>query len=55
MANKYSKFELKPFASQYVDPGAVKVSEIYRERFEKNKEHHETHDQGPMSLRRTKS
>tara|TARA_B100000768_G_scaffold164652_1_gene166677 strand:- start:21466 stop:23793 length:2328 start_codon:yes stop_codon:yes gene_type:complete len=45
MANKYSKFELKPFASQYVDPGAVKVSEIYRERFEKNKEKKDLIDQ----------
>ena len=45
MANKYSKFELKPFASQYVDPGAVKVSEIYRERYEKNKEKKDLIDQ----------
>lgn len=50
MANKYSKFELKPFASQYVDPGAVKISEIYRERFEKNREKKDLIDQALAQL-----
>jgi hypothetical protein len=45
MANKYSRFELKPFASQYVDPKSDKISDIYRERFEKNKEKKDLIDQ----------
>jgi len=37
MANKYSKYQLKPFASQYVDPKSDKVAELLRERYDKNK------------------
>tara|TARA_B100001059_G_scaffold72361_1_gene69530 strand:+ start:36846 stop:39257 length:2412 start_codon:yes stop_codon:yes gene_type:complete len=37
MANKYSKYTLRPAVSNYVDPGSVKVNEILRERYDKNK------------------
>jgi len=38
MANKYSKYQLKPFASQYVDPQGDKIMEIYRKRYDQNKQ-----------------
>jgi len=38
MANKYSKYALKPYVSTYVDPGSVKVNQILAERYDKNKE-----------------
>jgi len=37
MANKYSKYQLQPFASQYVDPKSGKIAEILRERYDQNK------------------
>tara|TARA_R110002012_G_scaffold4248_4_gene19516 strand:+ start:11795 stop:14215 length:2421 start_codon:yes stop_codon:yes gene_type:complete len=37
MANKYSKYQLRPAVSNYVDPGSVKVNEILRERYDQNK------------------
>ena len=37
MANKYSKYELKPFVSTYVDPQSVAVNTVLRERYDKNK------------------
>lgn len=37
MANKYSKYELKPFMNTYVDSGAKEISQILSERFDKNK------------------
>lgn len=37
MATKYSKYQIAPMVSQYVDNGAVPVNTLLRERFEKNK------------------
>mgnify|MGYP003626304241 CR=1 FL=1 len=37
MANKYSKYSLTPYVSQYVDPGTVQVTQILRDRYDKNK------------------
>jgi len=37
MANKYSKYELKPFMNTYVDSGAKEISGILSERYDKNK------------------
>ena len=37
MANKYSKYELKPFVSTYVDPQSVAVNTVLREGYDKNK------------------
>ena len=36
MANKYSRFELKPYESQYVDPGSVQVAGVLRKRYDDN-------------------
>ena len=30
MANKYSTYELKPYVSQFVDPGSVAIAETLR-------------------------
>ena len=40
MANKYSRYELKPYVSQYVDPGWVDSTTILRDRWDKGKERH---------------
>ena len=37
MANKYSKYNLKPAVSTYVDPGSDEVMTLLRERYDKNK------------------
>ena len=37
MANKYSKYQLRPAVSNYVDPGSVKVNEVLRARYDQNK------------------
>ena len=37
MANKYSKYQITPFVSNYVDPASIQVNEILRERFDKNR------------------
>ena len=37
MANKYSKYEIQPFVSNYVNPASVEVNQILRERFDKNR------------------
>ena len=37
MANKYSRFELKPYESQYVDPGSVQVAGVLRKRYDENR------------------
>jgi len=37
MANKYSKYELKPFMNTYVDTGVKEISGILSERYDKNK------------------
>ena len=37
MANKYSKYQITPYVSQYVDPQSVKVNELLRDRYDKNK------------------
>jgi len=38
MANKYSRYQLQPFLSQYVDPASVEVNQILRERYDTNKQ-----------------
>jgi len=38
MANKYSKYQLQPFVSQYVDPQSVQVNQVLRQRYDKNKQ-----------------
>lgn len=38
MANKYSKYSLTPYVSQYVDPGTVQVSQLLRQRYDQNKQ-----------------
>ncbi len=40
MANKYSRYELKPYVSQYVDPKWGESTQILRDRWDKNKEKH---------------
>tara|TARA_X000001382_G_scaffold32166_1_gene21033 strand:+ start:12960 stop:15044 length:2085 start_codon:yes stop_codon:yes gene_type:complete len=37
MANRYSRYELKPYQSMYVDPGKVAVSTILKKRYDDNK------------------
>lgn len=37
MANKYSRYQLQPYVSQYVNPYSVEVNQILRERWDKNK------------------
>ena len=37
MANKYSKYELRPFMDMYVDTGVKEISKILSERYDKNK------------------
>ena len=41
MANKYSTYELKPYVSQFVDPGSVAIAETLRGRWDKNKAEHD--------------
>ena len=41
MANKYSKYSLTPYVSQYVDPGTVQVTQILKDRYDKNKAKHD--------------
>ena len=36
MANKYSKYQLQPYVSQYVDPQRTKIAETLRSRYESN-------------------
>ena len=38
MANKYSRYELKPYESQYVDPGSTQVAGVLRKRYDENKQ-----------------
>mgnify|MGYP003121952263 CR=1 FL=1 len=38
MANKYSKYQLQPFVSQYVDPQSVQVNQVLRQRYDQNKQ-----------------
>lgn len=37
MANKYSRFQLQPYQTQYVDPGSVAVSGVLRKRYDDNR------------------
>jgi len=37
MANRYSRYELTPYQSMYVDPGKVAVSTILKKRYDDNK------------------
>ena len=41
MANKYSKYQITPYVSQYVDPGSVQVATLLRDRYDKNKQKHD--------------
>ena len=41
MANKYSKFTLQPYTSQYVNDGRVQIAGILRERWQENKANHD--------------
>ena len=41
MANKYSKFTLQPYTSQYVDDGKVQIAGILRQRWQENKANHD--------------
>lgn len=41
MANKYSKFTLQPYTSQYVNDGKVQIAGILRERWQENKANHD--------------
>ena len=38
MANKYSRYNLQPYVSQYVNPMSVEVNELLRGRYDQNKE-----------------
>ena len=40
MANKYSRYQLKPYVSQYVDPQRVAISGMLRQRYERGLEGH---------------
>ena len=37
MANKYSRFQLRPYESNYIDPGSVAVSGVLRKRYDDNR------------------
>ena len=37
MANKYSKYQIAPYVSMYVDPQKVAVAQILRQRYDENK------------------
>ena len=41
MANRYSKYQLSEYKSQYVDPGTTQVATILRDRYDKNKAKHD--------------
>jgi hypothetical protein len=41
MANKYSSYELKPYVSQFVDPGTTEIAQVLRQRWDKNKADHD--------------
>lgn len=41
MANKYSKYSLTPYVSQYVDPQSVQVNQLLRQRYDNNKQKHD--------------
>jgi len=41
MANKYSSYELKPYVSQFVDPGVTQIAGVLRQRWDKNKADHD--------------
>ena len=41
MANKYSTYELKPYVSQFIDPGNVAIAQTLRARWDKNKAEHD--------------
>lgn len=41
MANKYSKFTLQPYTSQYVDDGKVQIAGVLRQRWQENKSNHD--------------
>ena len=37
MANRYSRYQLQPYQSVYVDPQVVNVNKILRQRYDQNK------------------
>ena len=37
MANKYSRYELQPYVSQYVDPQKATIASLLRDRYDKNR------------------
>ena len=41
MANKYSRYQLQPYVSQYVDPGTTQINAMLRQRWETNKAKHD--------------
>ena len=41
MANKYSRYQLQPYVSQYVDPGTTQINTMLRQRWEQNKAKHD--------------
>ena len=41
MANKYSRYQLQPYVSQYVDPQTTKINAMLRQRWETNKAQHD--------------
>jgi len=45
-----SRYELKPYMSQYVDPQSTKIMEIYRERYDKNKAKMDTIDRAYANI-----
>ena len=52
MANKYSRYSLKPYQSQYVDTKRVDIAKLLRERYDKNKSEYDLLQRtaGSMSL-----
>ena len=41
MANQYSKYQLQPYVSQYVDPQRVQIATTLRDRWDRNKMQHD--------------
>ena len=41
MANKNSRYELKPYVSMYTDPKTVQTAEVLRNRWEKGRQEYD--------------
>jgi len=50
MANKYSRYQLTPYVSQYVDPGSTTVATILRGRYDKNRQQYDMLDRAANSI-----